>query len=176
MIIRTTVTIRFGLALIICICGVQYAVKAQSQGAPRQIEIEQNKALVRRWIEEGFNKKEPKVADEIFAETISINGVMISRENLKQNMRRRFTAFPDLIVRIEEIVAEGDKVVIWYTAQGTHQGEFEGFTPTGRHVNWFGVDLARIESGKIVQARFIDDSMGLMRQLGATISLPQTRK
>lgn len=174
MITKTTMMLRIALALVICTSGLRHTGNAQSP--PSQLEIEQNKALVRRWIEEGFNKKEPKVADEIFVESISINGVMVSRENLKQNMRRRFTAFPDLIVRIEEILGEGDKVVIWYTAQGTHKGEFEGFTPTGRHVKWFGVDLVRIESGKIVQARFIDDSMGLMRQLGGTLSPPLTKK
>lgn len=169
--------IRPALALIICLTGLQPAVRAQSQMASRQKEMEQqNKALVRRWIEEGFNRKDLRVVDEIFAETLSINGTVIGRENLRQSMRLRFNAFPDLRVTIEEIIAEGDKVGIWYTARGTHKGDFGGISPTGRQVNWFGFDLLRVESGKIAQGRFIDDSLGLMRQLGATLSPPRTQK
>lgn len=143
---------------------------ARSQKTPSQIQIEQNKALVRRWIDEGFNKSDVKVVDEIFVERPAINGVLIRREDLKQSMRRRFRAFPDLRVRIEEIIGEDDKVGIWYTARGTHRGEFEGILPTGRQVTWSGFDLLRVEGGKISQGRFIDDSLGLMRQLGAMIS------
>lgn len=60
-------------------------------------------------------------------------------------MNQRLAAFPDLQVTITDILAEGDKVVIWYAARGTHRGEFEGIAPTGRRVNWIGSDLLRIE-------------------------------
>jgi predicted ester cyclase len=176
MIKRKPTLLQLGVVLLICFNGLQSVGSAQSQKAPSQIEMEQNKALVRRWMEEGFNKRNLKVVDEIFVETFSINGVVISRENLKQSMRRRFTAFPDLHVTIEEIIGEGDKVGIWYTAQGTHRGEFEGISPTGRQVSWFGFDLLRVEGRKIAQGRFIDDSLGLMRRLGATLSPPPTQK
>jgi predicted ester cyclase len=177
MIKRKSILLRFGLVLLFCLTGLQPSVSAQSQTASRQIEREQqNKALVRRWIDEGFNKKDLRVVDEIFAETLSINGAVIGRENLRQSMKLRFAAFPDLHVTIEEIIGEGDKVGIWYTARGTHKGEFGGISPTGRQVNWFGFDLLRFEGSKIAQARFIDDSLGLMRQLGATLSPPPTQK
>jgi predicted ester cyclase len=176
MIKRKSTLFRLGLILFVCFNGLLSVVSAQSQKAPRQIEIEQNKAVVRRWIEEGFNKRDLKVVDEIFVESLAVNGAVIGRENLKQSMRRRFTAFPDLHVTIEEIISEGDKVGIWYTAQGTHKGEFEGISPTGRRVSWFGFDLLRVDGGKIAQGRFIDDSLGLMRQLGATLSPPPTQK
>jgi predicted ester cyclase len=176
MIKRKLMLLQLGLVLLTCFNGLQSVVGAQSQKVPRQIEMEQNKALVRRWIEEGFNKRDLKVVDEIFVETLPINGVMIGRENLKQSMRRRFTAFPDLHVTIEEIIGEGEKVGIWYTAQGTHKGEFEGISPIGRQVSWFGFDLLRVKGGKIAEGRFIDDSLGLMRQLGATLSPPPARR
>ena len=175
MIKANPMLVQFGLTLFICFIGLQSVCNAQAQNAPGQIEVERNKALVRRWIEEGFNKRDLKVVDEIFVETLAINGVVIGRENLKQNMRRRFTAFPDLHVRIEEIIVEGDKIGIWYTALGTHNGEFEGVPATGREVSWFGFDLLRVEGGRIAQGRFIDDSLGLMRQLGATL-LPPSKK
>ncbi len=165
----------FGLALLLCFNGAQSVRSAQSQAA-EPVESDKNKVLVRRWIEEGFNGRDLRVVDEIFAETFELNGNVISRENLKQSMRRRLTAFPDLRVTIEEIIGEGDKVGIWYTVQGTHRGEFEGIGPTGSQVNWFGFDLLRIESGKITQGRFIDDALGLMRQLGATLSPPANKK
>ena len=165
-----------GLALLICVEGSPSTINAQTKKAPSQIQLERNKALVRRWIEEGFNKRDVRVVDDIFVETLTINGVLIGRENLKKSMRRRFTAFPDLHVTIEEIIGEGDKVGIWYTAKGTHKGEFEGVPATGKQVNWFGFDLLRIRGGKISRARFIDDSLGLMRQLGATLSPPPTEK
>jgi predicted ester cyclase len=174
---RKSILLRTGLVLLVCLSGLQPVVSAQSQTSSRQIEREQqNKVLVRRWIEEGFNNKDLKVVDEIFAETFSINGAVIGRENLRQSMKLRFTAFPDLHVTIEEIIGEGDKIGIWYTARGTHKGEFAGISPTGRQVNWFGFDLLRVEGGKIAQGRFIDDSLGLMRQLGATLSPPATQE
>jgi predicted ester cyclase len=91
-------------------------------------------------------------------------------------MSLRLAAFPDLQVTITDIMAEADKVVIWYTAQGTHRGEFQGFQPTGKRVNWLGSDLLRVAGGKIVEGRFLDDSWGLLRQLGAMLTAPPGRK
>ena len=106
--------------------------------------------------------------DVVFAEDFTVNRSPVGREGLKQNMARRFTAFPDLQVSVVEIIAEGDKVGIWYTVRGTQRGEFEGVRPTGKQVNWFGSDFLRVEGGKIVEGWFVDDSLGLLRQLGAT--------
>jgi steroid delta-isomerase-like uncharacterized protein len=145
---------------------------AQSAQPVRTVNLEENKALVRRWIEDGFNKRNLAAIDEIFVEDFSVSGQRIGRTGLKQSMTRRFTAFPDLQVTITEVIAEGDKVVIWYTARGTHRGEFEGVRPTGKLVNWIGSDLLRIAAGKIVEGWFLDDSLGLLRQLGATFSPP----
>jgi predicted ester cyclase len=79
-------------------------------------------------------------------------------------------------VTITEILTEGDKIVIWYTVKGTQKAEFDGIGPTGKAVNWLGSDLFRIEGGQIVEARFLSDSLGLMRQLGATLSPPPLKK
>jgi predicted ester cyclase len=61
---------------------------------------------------------------------LTINGVSVGRETVKENMRRRFAAFPDLHVTIEEMIGEADKVGIWYKADGTHKGEFEKIPAT----------------------------------------------
>jgi steroid delta-isomerase-like uncharacterized protein len=161
-----------GLALLTCFGDARFVGGAQSAQPVGTVNLEENKALVRRWIEEGFNKRNLKAVDEIFVEDFAVSGQRIGRAGLRQNMTRHFTAFPDLQVTITEVLAEGDKVVIWYTVQGTHRGEFEGVRPTGKLVNWFGSDLLRIAGGKIVEGRFLDDSLGLLRQLGATYAPP----
>jgi len=172
MMIRTRMFLQLALALIVGGAGYPSAGNAQSPTSQSQMENATNKAMVRRWIDEGFNKKAFNVVDEIFAETFAINGRLINREQLKQGMRRRLVAFPDLEVTIDEFVAEGNLVGVWYTAKGTHRGEFEGIAPTGKKVTWFGFDLLQIRNGKVAQGRFIDDSLGLMRQLGASLSSP----
>ena len=139
---------------------------------PAQTTPEDNRALIRRWIDQGFNNKDLTVVDEIFASDIVINGQGVGLSGLKKSMSRFITAFPNLRVTIAEVVAEGDKVAIWYTVQGTQTGEFEGIRATGKPVRWTGADFFRIVKGKIVECRFVDDSLGLMRQLGVTVSLP----
>ena len=136
-------------------------------GRAPALTLEQNKAVVRRWIEEGFNKRNTAVVDEVFVEDVVIGGQAMGRARLRENMRRRLAAFPDLEVTITDILAEGDKVVIWYEARGTHRGEFEGVAATGRRATWIGSDLLRIDRLKIVEGRFLDDSLGLLRQLQA---------
>jgi steroid delta-isomerase-like uncharacterized protein len=128
---------------------------------------DENKAFVRRWMEEGFNSQNLAVVDELFAEQVSVNGQIIGRDGLKGSMSRHLMGFPDLHVTIDDIIAEGNKVGIWYTVEGTHRGEFEGIPATGNHVKWSGFDLLTVEHGRISEARFLSDFFGLMTQLGA---------
>jgi predicted ester cyclase len=72
-----------------------------------------------------------------------------------------------LEVRIDELLAEGSKVAVATTLTGRHDGELFGLPPTGRRVSIAGVDIVRIERGKIVEHRGLTDLVGLMRQLGA---------
>ena len=167
---RKHIFLWLGLVILSCLGQSQSVGDTPSQQRTEGIGLEQNKVLVRRWVEEGFNKRDLKVVDELFVEDFLVNGRKVGRAGLKQSMSQRFTAFPDLHVTTIDLLAEGDKVVIWYTAQGTQRGEFEGVRPTGKLVNWFGSDLLRVEGGHIVEGRFLDDSLGLMRQLGATLS------
>jgi len=134
---------------------------------------EQVKTLVRRWIEQGFNRRDLRVVDELFFPEVIVNGQRVSRPAVKQSMSRFITAFPDLHVTITDVVAEGDKVAIWYSVQGTQTGEFEGIPASGKQARWYGADLFRIEKGKIAECRFVDDALGLLRQLGATLTPPR---
>lgn len=77
------------------------------------------------------------------------------------------TAFPDVQVNVEEMIAEGDKVVIRLTVTGTHKGVLMGtIQPTGKPATWTGIDILGIKNGKIVERWSQRDLLGLMRQIG----------
>jgi predicted ester cyclase len=78
-----------------------------------------------------------------------------------------YTAFPDLQATIEEMIAEGDKVVVRWAWQGTHQGEWQGIAPTGKQFKNEGITIYTLANGRIVDDRFQANGLGLMQQLGA---------
>ena len=166
---RTAIAV-LGTALLAAVAACQPQLPDES-GGPE----EHNKLLVRRWIDEGFNQRRLTVVNELFTEQFAVNGHVVGRDGLKQSMSRHFAGFPDLHVTIDDIVAEGPKVGIWYTVEGTHRGEFEAIPPTGNHVKWEGFDLFTVEDGRISHARFLSDFHGLLTQLGATLSPPGPR-
>ncbi len=81
-------------------------------------------------------------------------------------------AFPDSYFTVEDMVAEGDKVVTRKTFHGTHEGEFIGIPPSGRAVSMGLIDIVRISDGKVVEHWSMGDSLGMMQQLGV---IPQPR-
>lgn len=137
---------------------------------------EQIKAVERRFIEEVLNGKDLTAADELVAEDVveldPFPGQEQGREGLKELLGMLFAAFPDQHWTIEELIAEGDKVVNRFTWRGTHRGEFMGIPPTGRRVEVKGVVIDRIVEGRIADTRILMDNLGLMQQLGA-IPAPQ---
>lgn len=139
-------------AVLAIIAGCERQPIARTAGVSAE-----NKAFVQRWIEEGFNGHNLAVVDELFAEQFSVDGQIVGREGLKRSMTRHLMGFPDLHVSVDDIIAEGDQVGVWYTAEGTHRGEFAGIAATGNHVKWSGVDLLTVEQGKISQARFLSE-------------------
>jgi steroid delta-isomerase-like uncharacterized protein len=78
-------------------------------------------------------------------------------------------SFPDLRITVDDLIAEGDKVVARLTARGTHQGTFRAIPPTGQFVQWSGIRIFRIADGKIVEHWATWDDLSLLRQLGAAI-------
>lgn len=133
------------------------------------MSAEENKARVRRLMEEGFNRANDSVVDELIApnfvsgeEGMSATG----SEGFKALSAMFHTAFPDGKFVIEDIIAEGDKVVTWAFFTGTHEGPLQGIPPTGKQVYVKDVDLYRLENGKIVEVRAHFDQLGMMQQLG----------
>jgi predicted ester cyclase len=76
-------------------------------------------------------------------------------------------AFPDFSVKIKLQIAEGDMVATLKTFSGTHKGEFMGIAPTGEHVAFDVFDMLRVRDGRVVEHWNVEDSAGLMKQLGS---------
>ena len=134
------------------------------------MSVEENKAIVHRIMEEIFNKGNVAAADELIASNFvdhnPVCGQPAGLEGLKQVVTMFRTAFPDLHCTVEEMIAEGDKVMARGTIRGTHKGEFMGVPPTGKRVRVTGIDIVRIAGGKVVERWGNFDEMGMMQQLG----------
>ena len=134
---------------------------------------EANKALVRRWFEEVWNQGRSEVIDELLAEDGIIHGLTDTAGNPVRGLQAfhdfhdQFRgAFPDIIVSVEDAIAEGDKVVTRCSVRGQHTGDSLGFKATNAPVKFDGVAIVRIENGKIVEAWNHFDFMEMNRQLG----------
>jgi len=133
------------------------------------MSTEDNKALVRRGFEEGFNQRNLALFDELCAPEIVYHNASMTiqgPESYKQYLSMLLTASPDLHITVEDQMAEGDKVVTRYTTRGTHQGPFMGIPPTGKHVTVTGIAIARFANGKEVEEWANGDDLGLLQQLG----------
>ena len=133
---------------------------------------EQDKALIRRFIEEIFNQGNMNLADEILAPDFVEHeqlppGIPNDREGVKVLTSMMRSAFPDFKATIEDILADGDKVVIRMTWSGTHKGEFMGIPATGKRMSIGVIDIIRVSGGKLVEHWGQMDAMGMMQQLGA---------
>jgi steroid delta-isomerase-like uncharacterized protein len=129
-----------------------------------------NRAIVDRINEEAFRQGDASVADEVFSEDFvehnPMPGMSSDRDGFKQLIAGLHQAFPDLDVRIEDQIAEGDKVMERWVCTGTQDGEFMGIPPTGRRITVEGMDISRLEDGKIVEHWTQMDALAMMQQLG----------
>ena len=124
------------------------------------MSVEENKDLVRREQEELWNHTgDLDAAEELFAAD--------QAEAAKQEAADFRRGFPDVTSTIEDLIAEGDKVVARWRSRATHRGEYMGITPTGKNVEFTGISMYRIEGGKIAESWNSEDQFGLIRQLGA---------
>ena len=133
-------------------------------------DSDKNKQLVRRLVEEGFNKGNPSIADELVAANYVYREPTVGEKRGPQGFKELMTmyrsAFPDARMTIKEQVGEGDAVVTRWTGTGTHRGALMGFAPTGQQVSVEGVSISRIVNGKIAEEFSTYDALGMFRQLG----------
>jgi steroid delta-isomerase-like uncharacterized protein len=135
------------------------------------VSIEENKALIRRFYDEVVNAGRLELVDELAAPDLidheELPGFAGGREGVKQFFATMRTAFPDLRMDVQDIIAEGDKVVARATIRGTHQGEFMGIVPTGKAISVSGIDIVRFSGGKVAEHWGVTDGAAMMQQLGA---------
>ena len=130
-----------------------------------------NEQLMRRWFEEVWNLKRESAVDEMFPEGRKAHGLpypdseIVGPGAFKEFRYGFLKAFPDLQVTVEDIVSEGDRAAVRWTATMTHQGEFGGVTPTGKQAKLSGATFVRIEDSLIVEGWNFLDLPGFVQRL-----------
>ena len=135
------------------------------------MSAEDNKALARRGFEETMNQRNLAVLDELHVPDFVFHAAsrtIQGREPFNQFLSTLLTAFPDVHLTIEDMIGEGDRVVIRYTYRGTHKGDLMGIPPTGKQVAVTGISIMRVANGKILEEWINSD---LMQQIGV-VSVP----
>ena len=143
------------------------------------MSIERNETAVRRLVDEVFSNGALDAIDDLFAEEVIFHRVGDGQPIA--DARRRFrlfvtayrTAFPDLKMQVDELIASEDTVTVCWTAEGTHTGPLSqpevgafGVPPTGRSARWSGMSLYHLENGRITTSRSYANGYALLRQLG----------
>ena len=141
---------------------------------------ENNKAIVRRLLEEFWNKGNLSLADELFAPNYEHHDASTpdfgrGPESEKKRATLYRTAFPDVQLTIEDIIAEGETVMTRWSCRGTHKGDLRGIAPTGKQINISGVTIARLANGKFAEGWVNWDALGLMQQLGVVPELAKAK-
>ena len=129
-----------------------------------------NKALVRRFVEEVVNQgNTTALADLVAADHVrhAPDGDLYGPEGVRIDLAEYRSGFPDLSVTVEDLVAEGDRVVSRFVLRGTHAGPFPGMAATGRAVAVVGIAVDRLANGRLAEGWVSFDGLGLLRQLEA---------
>jgi steroid delta-isomerase-like uncharacterized protein len=139
------------------------------------MSTQDNKALAHRFIE-AINQKDFALIDQIYAPTYvrhdPANPQVRSREDYKQWLTQLCTAFPDLQFTIDDLMADGDKIICRFTSRGTHTGQWRGMPTTSKQAVVTGIGVSHIVEGKVVEDWYNTDILGLVQQLG--VALPTT--
>lgn len=131
---------------------------------------ERNKEIVERLVSEAWTGDNLDLVDELVSEDYieyAPFGVVRGVEEYKDGIRMFTTAFPDIDLGIEEMIAEGDTVAFRLAVSGTHEGPFMGIEPTGNEVTFEAFDFTRLEEGEVAEEWFTMDTLDVMDQLGA---------
>ena len=133
------------------------------------MSIEDNKAIVRRY-QDIYNSNNLDALSEVVAEDVLtpkiMPGMKAGLEGAKQVHATTLIGMPDWHTTLDDLIAEGDKVVARITMTGTHTGDFWGIPATGTRVKFTGIYVVRIANGKIVEHWGEEDGVSLLHQLG----------
>lgn len=133
--------------------------------------VEENKRLVLRFVDQMLNRQNLAVVDEVlspdYIDHDAPPGQPVGPEGVKQTFRLVRECLEDFKVATDDVIAEGDRVVMRLTAEATHVGPFLGFTATGNRLKWTAISIYRIAGGKIAERWGLLDYRSLERQLAS---------
>ena len=135
--------------------------------------LEENKAVVRRFVEEVQSQHRLELVDEVFDTDYIDHAVPVGTPPtrgtgyFKPFYTMLLQAFPDTQVTIHDQIAEGDKVTTRKILRGTHRGEFMGIPPTGKEIELLIIDIFRVTGGKLAEHWGTWDRLSILEQLGA---------
>jgi len=146
------------------------------------MSIEENKILVRRYFEDA--RHDPDICDEIFAPRFQFHTIQhasVTSQSVESNPQSEKTTYewlvkvwsPDWCMAVDEMIAEGDRVMARWTFRGKQVGEYAGLPPTQKEVTYSGINIFRIANGKIAEVWDISDRLWLWQQLGV---LPEIKE
>ena len=142
-----------------------------------------NKSIVRRIYEEVWNKRRLEVVDELISPSHAVHVQLmdhadpgIGPEAYARNVTQFLSAFPDMKFTILDMIAEDDKVVVFWNITGTQVGEFRGIAPTGKKISLDGITINQLANGKIMDSFVSWDMWAMIRQLGTAPPLGQPQK
>lgn len=139
-------------------------------------EVDQNKRVVRRLYDELFSKWNLAIIDELIAPDFVGHemppGMPRGPEGFRQFYAGIRAGLPDVQLTVEDMIGEGDKVVVRWRGRATHRGDFLGIPPTGKTVSFTGIAIYRLSNGKVVERWVEVDLLGVMGQLRATAAPP----
>jgi predicted ester cyclase len=126
-----------------------------------------NKALVQRFYEEVINQKNLAALDQ-FVSPNAVNHTVPSGlpQGPSQFLSLHLNAFPDIKATVEDLVADGDKVIARVSIRGTHQGAIRAISPTGKPISVMAINIFRIVNGKMVEHWGLADRLSALQQLG----------
>ena len=127
-----------------------------------------NRATVARIYDECFNQRKLDIADQFISPGFAVTGPNSGTgpEGFKANIRQLVSGFPDIHFTVHHLMAENDRVAVYWTWDGTHRGVFASIPPTGKPVHQEGMVMYRFESGKVTEAKVLFDRLGVFQQLG----------
>jgi steroid delta-isomerase-like uncharacterized protein len=139
-----------------------------------------NKAIVRRLYEEVWNLRKLELINEIVSPSHALHaptllGSSVGPEAYKRQFLSMLEGYPDLQWTVEDLIAEGDKVVACWTMSGTHKGEYMGVPATNKKVSFDGITIHHFSGGKIMDSYSNWDALGMMQQLGVVPALGRTK-
>jgi predicted ester cyclase len=130
----------------------------------------ENREVVRRFFDEFMNERKlDKVEDYVTRNWVNHDPsltTMEGYEGARQLVRTLTGGFPDMKIRIEDIIAEGDRIAVRFSFVGTHKGDFMGAAATGKKVNASACGIFRVQDGRLAENWVVFDALGLAKQIG----------